>query len=250
MAGRDLFPERSAEQARRMSVGEGHLLYVEEFGAVDGLPVVFLHDGPGGACSPEHRRLFDPRRLRAILLDQRGCGRSLPSGAQEANSTPYLIGDLEHVRNALGIDAWIVFGRGWGALLALAYAQLFPERGRGLVLSEVFLATPEELAARRRSPGRDADTSALAEHYLAHDCFVDGEALLDGVAALADLPAIIVQGKRGNTMATRLREAWPAAGWIPDSGERVAFADEASARDEIKALAWMAAWVSSPHDFL
>lgn len=250
MAGRDLFPECRADPARRLAVGDGHLLYVEECGAVDGLPVVFLHDGPGDGCAPLHRRLFDPRRLRAVLVDQRGCGRSLPGGAVHDNSTPHLIGDLEHVRNALGIEAWVVFGRGWGSLLALAYAQLFSERILGLVLSEVFLATPGELQARRRLPAPgDSAVARIAEHYLAHDCFLDGEALLDGVARIAHLPAVIVQGRRSST-AQRLRDAWPSAGWIPDAGGRIAFADEASARDEIKALAWIAAWVAGPHDFL
>lgn len=249
MAGRDLFPECAASRVRQMAVGDGHMLYVEECGAPYGLPVVFLHDGPGEGCSPLHRRLFDPRRFRSILFDQRGSGRSEPVGAIHANSTAHLVGDLEHLREALGIEAWIVFGRGWGCLLALAYAQLFTERVLGLVLSEAFLATGEELAAkRRRLPG--SMDAAIARHYLAHDCFLNGEALLEGMPSIAHLPAVIVQGRRSLREMARLREAWPGAGWIADGGEKVVFADETPARDEIKALAWVAAWIETPHDFL
>ena len=77
-----------------MAVGEGHMLYIEECAAVDGLPVVFLHGGPGSGCSPNQRRLFDPARYRAILVDQRGCGRSRPLGNMRDNTTAHLVADL------------------------------------------------------------------------------------------------------------------------------------------------------------
>jgi proline iminopeptidase len=131
-----------------MAVGDGHLLHVEECGAPDGLPVVFLHDGPGIGCRPEHRELFDPLRFRTILIDQRGAGFSLPAGECEANTTPDLVADIEYVREALGIPAWVVFGNGWGSLLALAYAELFPERVVGLVLCGVFLGSTGEIDGR------------------------------------------------------------------------------------------------------
>ena len=130
-----------------MAVGDGHLLYVEECAAVDGLPVLFLHGGPGSGCSPAQRRLFDPKRYRAIFVDQRGAGRSRPRGERAANTTADLVMDLEYVREALGIRAWIVFGGSWGSLLALTYAQLFPERVLGLVLRGIFLGSPEEIEA-------------------------------------------------------------------------------------------------------
>ena len=100
-----------------MAVGEGHMLYIEECAAVDGLPVVFLHGGPGSGCSPNQRRLFDPARYRAILVDQRGCGRSRPLGNMRDNTTAHLVADLEYLREALGISRWLVFGGSWGGLL-------------------------------------------------------------------------------------------------------------------------------------
>jgi proline iminopeptidase len=130
-----------------MAVGDGHLIYVEECAAEHGLPVLFLHGGPGSGCSPIQRRLFDPRRFHAILFDQRGCGRSKPLGSLQANTTAHLVADLEYLREALGIPAWIVFGGSWGSLLALAYAQAHPERLLGLVLRGVFLGSAEEIHA-------------------------------------------------------------------------------------------------------
>ncbi len=147
MDGDPFFPASPAHYARQMAVGDGHVVYVEECAAVDGLPVLFLHGGPGSGCTPFQRRLFDPRRFHAILLDQRGCGRSQPLGALAANTTRHLVSDLEYVREALGIPAWIVFGGSWGSLLALAYAQTFPERVLGLVLRGIFLGSRAEIAA-------------------------------------------------------------------------------------------------------
>ena len=140
-----LFPESEPWAVHHLAVGDGHTLHVEECAAVDGLPVVFLHGGPGSGCSPAQRRLFDPARFRAILVDQRGCGRSTPLGADRANTTAYLVADLERLREHLGIPGWIVFGGSWGSTLGLAYAQAFPQRVLGLVLRGIFLGSPEEI---------------------------------------------------------------------------------------------------------
>ncbi len=142
-----LFPECHPNCIRQMAVGDGHILHVEECGPVDGLPVLFLHGGPGSGCTAGQRRLFDPERFRVIMIDQRGAGRSLPSGELEANTTPDLVADLDYVREALGISRWIVFGGSWGSLLALAYAQLFPNCVHGLVLRGIFLGSQEEIDA-------------------------------------------------------------------------------------------------------
>lgn len=142
-----LFAPPRPRCARRIAVGGGHLLYIEECGPEDGLPVLFLHGGPGSGCSEAQRRLFDPRRYRAIFVDQRGSGRSLPLGGLDANTTPDLIADFEQIREALGIPAWVLFGGSWGSLLALAYAQIFPERVLGLVLRGIFLGSREEIRA-------------------------------------------------------------------------------------------------------
>ena len=128
-----------------LPVGEGHTLYVETVGNPDGVPVLFLHGGPGSGCQPSHRRLFDPGRYHAVLFDQRGAGRSTPHAQRSANSTDRLIADIETIRMALGIDRWLVVGGSWGATLALAYAQNHPDRVTAIVLRATFLGTRREL---------------------------------------------------------------------------------------------------------
>lgn len=140
-----LFPATTPIRTQRMPVGDGHQLYVEECGRADGIPVVFLHGGPGSGCSTEHRRFFDPARFRAVLFDQRGCGRSTPMANLACNTTAHLVSDMECIRAALGIARWIVFGGSWGSLLALAYAYRHPARVAGLVLRGIFLGSDEEL---------------------------------------------------------------------------------------------------------
>ncbi len=141
-----LYPQVEPFDQRLMDVGDGHSIYVEQCGHPEGQPVIVLHGGPGGGCSPAMRRYFDPATYRVILFDQRGCGRSRPHASVEANTTWHLVADIERIREALGIDAWIVFGGSWGATLALLYAQTHPERARHLVLRGVFLMTEGELS--------------------------------------------------------------------------------------------------------
>ncbi len=130
---------------RMMDVGDGHRVYVEQCGNPDGIPVVVLHGGPGGGCSPTMRRYFDPKCYRIVLFDQRGCGRSRPHASVDANTTWHLVSDIEHIREKLGISSWMVFGGSWGATLALIYAISHPERVSNLVLRSVFLMTRTEL---------------------------------------------------------------------------------------------------------
>ncbi len=122
-----------------------HVIYVEECGNPDGIPVVVLHGGPGGGCSPGMRRFFHPDIYRVILFDQRGCGRSRPHASTENNTTWDLVADIELIREELGIDKWIVFGGSWGATLSLVYAQTHPDRVSNLVLRGIFLMTQAEL---------------------------------------------------------------------------------------------------------
>lgn len=134
-----------------LDVGDGQQIYWETSGNPDGQPVVFLHGGPGGGSSAEHRQLFDPDRYRIILLDQRGCGRSVPHAAGpdadlSTNTTWHLVADLECLREHLGVDTWHVFGGSWGSTLALAYAQKHPERVRSLMLRGIFTLRSQELA--------------------------------------------------------------------------------------------------------
>lgn len=128
-----------------VDVGDGHSLYVEQCGNPDGRPVLVLHGGPGGGCSPFMRRFFDPDHYRVVLFDQRGCGRSRPTAEVEANTTAHLIRDIESLRALIGLDDWLLFGGSWGATLALAYAQAHPARVTGLILRGVFLGRRAEL---------------------------------------------------------------------------------------------------------
>ncbi len=140
-----LYPPIEPFDQRMLGVGDGHRLYVEQCGNPQGIPVVVLHGGPGGGCSPAMRRYFDPAHYRIVLFDQRGCGRSRPHASVEENTTWHLVDDIETIRETLGIEHWIVFGGSWGATLALIYAQTHPDRALHLVLRGVFLMTRAEL---------------------------------------------------------------------------------------------------------
>lgn len=128
-----------------LDVGDGHEIYVESVGRSDGIPAIYLHGGPGSGCQPDHRRLFDPERMHAVLFDQRGCGRSRPKASREHNTTAHLIADMEKIREKFGFDRWMVVGGSWGATLALAYAQAHPERVSGIALRATFLGTRAEV---------------------------------------------------------------------------------------------------------
>lgn len=140
-----LYPPVEPFDQRMMAMGAGHRVYVEQCGNPVGIPVMVLHGGPGGGCSPAMRRYFDPAVYRIVLFDQRGCGRSRPHASVEANTTWDLVADIERIRVEFGIDKLILFGGSWGATLALVYAISHPERVRHLVLRGVFLMTQAEL---------------------------------------------------------------------------------------------------------
>ncbi len=144
-------------RSHMLAVGDGHELYVETSGAPDGIPAVYLHGGPGSGCQAAHRRLFDRKRFRSILFDQRGSGRSTPSRCRIANTTQHLIADMELIRETFGFEKWLVVGGSWGATLALAYAEAYPQRVSGLVLRATFLGTRAEL--------EDAFYRALPRHF-------------------------------------------------------------------------------------
>lgn len=140
-----LFPEIVPYVTHHFDVEEPHRLYVEECGNPKGLPVVFLHGGPGAGSEEYHRRFFDPERYRIILFDQRGCGRSSPHAELKYNTTQALVADIELIRERLGVDKWVVFGGSWGSTLALVYAETHPARVLGLVLRGIFLCRPWEI---------------------------------------------------------------------------------------------------------
>ncbi len=141
-----LYPPIHDNQHFYLQVDEIHEIYVEECGNPHGMPVVFLHGGPGSGCEPWHRQFFDPNRYRIVLFDQRGCGRSRPHASLENNTTWDLVSDMERIREHLGIDRWAVFGGSWGSTLALAYAQTHPDRVLGMVLRGIFLCRPRDIA--------------------------------------------------------------------------------------------------------
>ncbi|MEM9974605.1 MAG: prolyl aminopeptidase [Pseudomonadota bacterium] len=145
-AAQYLYPPLDPFDQRMLPVGEGHRVYVEQCGRPDGVPVIVLHGGPGGGCSPAMRRYFDPEHYRIILFDQRGCGRSRPHSSIDDNTTWHLVRDIELIRETLGIDRWVIFGGSWGATLGLIYAQTHSDRVLHLILRGVFLMTQAELA--------------------------------------------------------------------------------------------------------
>jgi len=275
-----LFPPIAPRRHFRLETGDGHRIYVEECGNPDGIPVVFLHGGPGAGISPTHRRMFDPELFRVVLFDQRGAGQSEPFASVENNTTWHLVADMEMIRTYLGIDRWIIFGGSWGSTLGLAYGITHPGRCLGFVLRGVFLGSAAEVdwflhgmgkfyteawdrfvhflpeperddllasygkrlmssspaisipaaeswssyenscatlkAETRGGGGKMALSLARMEaHYFLNRCFLEEGQLLDGMAALADKPGLIVQGRMDvicpPRVATNLAKAWPRA---------------------------------------
>ncbi len=141
----DLFPEIKPNETHRLEVVPPHVLYVEECGNPAGLPVLFVHGGPGSGCEGYHRRFFDPNNYRIVLFDQRGAGRSKPHACLEKNTTQDLVADMEAIRKYLGVDRWVLFGGSWGSTLSLVYAETHPERVLGLILRGIFLCRPHEI---------------------------------------------------------------------------------------------------------
>jgi proline iminopeptidase len=140
-----LYPFLKPYRQFRLAVEPPHELHVEESGNPAGLPVVFLHGGPGAGTESYHRRFFDPEKYRIVLFDQRGCGYSTPHACLENNTTQAMIADIERIRRSLNIDRWVVFGGSWGSTLGLAYAQSCPSRVLGLILRGVFLCRERDI---------------------------------------------------------------------------------------------------------
>jgi proline iminopeptidase len=145
MHRQDLYPPIEPFTTGMLPLDSHHTMYWEQSGNPHGLPIVFLHGGPGAGATPTHRRFFDPAHYRIVVFDQRGAGRSVPLGSLKDNTLPHLIDDLETLRRHLGIDRWAVFGGSWGSTLALAYAEAHPDRCRGLVLRGIFLCRQSEI---------------------------------------------------------------------------------------------------------
>ena len=140
-----LYPDIKPYVKHTLAVDHPHQLYVEECGNPHGLPVLFVHGGPGAGCQPFHRRFFDPNIYRIVLFDQRGCGLSTPHAELEGNTTRALVADIEVIREHLDIDQWVLFGGSWGSTLSLVYTETHSERVLGLILRGIFLCRPREI---------------------------------------------------------------------------------------------------------
>ncbi len=177
-----LYPDLRPYDEGRLDTGDGHSLYFEQCGVPHGLPVLVLHGGPGAGCQATQRRFFSPHHYRIILLDQRGAGRSTPHASLNHNTTEHLLRDIEQLRRHLEIDHWVLFGGGFGASLALLYAQQFPAHVAGLILRSVFLARPSDrdwfFGGGAAALFPDAWTE-FCRHVGAHD----REAIFDAYAA-------------------------------------------------------------------
>ena len=152
-----LYPQPPLVADGMLKVSDLHTIAWFEYGNRAGKPVLFVHGGPGGGTAPMNARYFDPEAYRIVLVDQRGCGKSLPFAELEENTTGDLVEDFEKVRKTLGIDTWQVFGGSWGSTLALSYAIAHPERVTELVLRGIFLLRHKELEFC--APGRGSNRS-------------------------------------------------------------------------------------------
>jgi len=202
-----LYPDIAPFRSGTLPVSNLHTLYWEESGNPQGAPVLFLHGGPGAGSNPRQRRFFDPQHYRIVLFDQRGAGRSTPLGECRDNTLPLLIDDIEALRQALGIDKWLIFGGSWGSTLALAYGQAHPQRCSGFVLRGVFLCSPAELdwflygmrnffpqahARFARQVGATPEEDLLAAYY-AHVFGPDAQAAALAARAWAQYEAACIQ---------------------------------------------------------
>jgi proline iminopeptidase len=212
-------PDEFTNQELMLEVGDGHTLYVQDWGnKVAKLPVILLHGGPGSHCKPHHRRPFDPTKQRVIFFDQRGCGQSTPYGSLDHNTTADIVEDISKIATKLGIDKFILTGGSWGSCLALAYALAHPERVSSMVLHGIFTGSQSEIdwlekgrfanffpdawerylqatpKANRTDPGvyhyqriMSDDPKAVAESGLAYETLEGSTAKLDDRTLPADL---------------------------------------------------------------
>ncbi|ORU91445.1 MAG: prolyl aminopeptidase [Cycloclasticus sp. symbiont of Poecilosclerida sp. N] len=145
MSFKTLYPNIDPFAHEWLETGDGHDVYFEQVGNPNGVPVIFLHGGPGSSCKDHHRCFFNPEKYHIILMDQRGAGRSKPLGGLKNNTTQHLLQDMEAIRQKLNIEKWLLFGGSWGATLALLYAQKYVQRTLGLILRGTFLARSSDV---------------------------------------------------------------------------------------------------------
>ncbi len=211
-AMRSLYPAIQPYVRHTLEVDPPHRLYVEECGNPKGIPVLFLHGGPGGGCQASHRQFFNADLYRIILFDQRGCGCSTPRAELRSNTTAALLADIEIIRRQLGVDRWLVFGGSWGSTLGLLYAEAYPELVYGLVLRGIFLCRKQDIhwfyqdGASRLFPDYWQDFIAPVEPEKRSDMVKAYYELLTGsdeVARLAAAKAWSVWEGRTSTLVSK-----------------------------------------------
>ena len=169
----DLLPALPASfDEGRLACGDGHSVWYAQYGNPDGIPLFWLHGGPGSASSLRHIELIDLARYRLVLADQRGCGRSLPLGALLHNETRFLVGDIDRLRSHLQIERMLVGGGSWGAALALLYAAQHPATVAALLLRAPFLASRAEVDAFFAPPASGSDEFAALAPGVQRDCLL------------------------------------------------------------------------------
>ena len=141
----NLYPALEVKSEGLLRVDDIHEIYWEVSGNPEGVPILFVHGGPGAGTTPTHRRFFDPKHYLIILFDQRGAGQSKPYAEINNNTTQHLITDMEAIRCHLGVDKWLLFGGSWGSTLSIAYGVAHPSRCLGFILRGVFLGRSLEL---------------------------------------------------------------------------------------------------------
>jgi proline iminopeptidase len=184
---RTLYPPIEPYASGMLDVGDGHTIYWERCGTPGAKPAVMLHGGPGGGCSADHRRQWDPARYDVLLFDQRGCGRSTPFASLEANTTWHLVADIERLREMCGHERWQVFGGSWGSTLALSYAVTHPQRVTELILRGIFLSSRKELEWLTRFGASELYPEEW-DRSVAHVNGREGEDMTDAYWALLDDP--------------------------------------------------------------
>ncbi|MBF7073845.1 prolyl aminopeptidase [Glaciecola sp. MH2013] len=164
-----IFHTNAVYHKQMIDVAKGHKIYVEQSGNPEGIPLLYLHGGPGAGLGKNYQWPFDPLKYRVIGIEQRGCGRSTPFGDTQHNTTALLLDDIEVVRKQLKIHSWVVFGGSWGSTLALLYAIASPSSVISLVLRGVFLARQEDFDWFLRPTGCAAQIYPEAyENFSAH----------------------------------------------------------------------------------
>jgi len=179
-----LFPEIKPFNERFLSVSSIHTLCVAQYGNPNGIPVIILHGGPGGARSPRLTQLFDPKHYHMIAFDQRGCGLSTPYGELRDNNAQALIDDIDAVRAFVGVEQWLVCGGSWGAQLGLRYAFRYTKDVTGFILRSPFLGRRQDIDWRFSPNGGCAQI--FPDHYSDFCQRLNSTQLKDPVQAYCD----------------------------------------------------------------